>query len=309
MPERNPDNGDGHKRAAAQYGGFITTLDTFLDADRSAVSDDLQDIVVPAASGVLTADQAFHGHHIPPQQQILLYSDSEWEGFVQEWAHYCLKTLYAQVQRFAGSGDRGIDIAGFTDADKLLGVWDNYQCKHYDHALYPSDAWPEIGKLLWYTFNQQFAVPRRYYFIAPRGVGTSLNGYLSNAPELKKALIEGWDKNCKTKITTTKEIPLVGRFLAYVESFDFTIFDAKTPLQLVEDHKLCPCHVARFGGGLPARPEPGDPPGPQLMKRPRSTHKQTKRERHAALATTSGAGLSGINPSLFSVICCAAPQM
>jgi hypothetical protein len=61
---------------------------------------------------------AFHGHHIPPQQQILLYSDSEWEGFVHEWAHYCLKTLYAQVQRFAGSGDRGIDIAGFTDADK-----------------------------------------------------------------------------------------------------------------------------------------------------------------------------------------------
>jgi hypothetical protein len=169
------------------------------------MSDDLQDIVVPAASAVLTADQAFHGHHIPPQQQVLLYSDSEWEGFVQEWAHYCLKTLYAQVQRFAGSGDRGIDIAGFADADKLQGVWDNYQCKHYDHALYPSDAWPEIGKLLWHTFNQQFTVPHRYYFVAPLGVGTSLNGYLSNAPDLKKALIDGWDKNCKTKITTTKE--------------------------------------------------------------------------------------------------------
>ena len=224
------------------------------------MSDDLQDIVVPAASAVLTADQAFHGPHIPPQQQILLYSASEWEGLVHEWAHYCLKTLYAQVQRFTGAGDRGIDIAGFTDANKLQGVWDNYQCKHYDHALHPGDVWPEIGKLLWYTFNQQFAVPRRYYFVAPRGVGTSLNGYLSNAPELKKALIEGWDKNCKTKITTTKEIPLVGKFLAYVESFDFTIFDAKTPLQLVEDHKLCACHVARFGGGLPARPEPGAPP-------------------------------------------------
>src|ERR1019366_6794089 len=48
---------------------------------------------------------------------------------------------------------------------------------------------------------------------------------------------------------------------------------------------------------------------PQLMKRPRSTHKQTESERHAALAATSGAGLSGINPSLFSVISCAAPQM
>jgi hypothetical protein len=107
------------------------------------MSDDLQDIVVPAASAVLTADQAFHGPHIPPQQQILLYSASEWEGLVHEWAHYCLKTLYAQVQRFTGAGDRGIDIAGFTDANKLQGVWDNYQCKHYDHALHPGDVWPE----------------------------------------------------------------------------------------------------------------------------------------------------------------------
>jgi hypothetical protein len=45
------------------------------------------------------------------------------------------------------------------------------------------------------------------------------------------------------------------------------------------------------------------------MKRPRSTHKQTKSERHADLAATSGAGLSGINPLLLSVICCTAPQM
>jgi len=120
MPDRNPDNGDGHKEAATQYGGFITIPATFLGADRSAMRDDPQDIVVPAASGVLTADQAFHGPYIPPQQQILLYSDSEWEGFVQEWAHYCLKKLYAQVQRFTGAGDRGIDIAGFTDANKLV---------------------------------------------------------------------------------------------------------------------------------------------------------------------------------------------
>jgi hypothetical protein len=129
----------------------------------------LKDVPQPAAAmGALTADQALHGHHIPPQQQLLLYSADQWEGFVQEWAHYSLKAMYVQVQRFSGAGDRGIDIAGFTDPDKLNGVWDNYQCKHYDHALYPSDALPEIGKLLWYTFKQQFAVPRRYYFVAPK---------------------------------------------------------------------------------------------------------------------------------------------
>ena len=183
----------------------------------------------------------------------------------------------AALRRGRRSWDR---YCGFTDANKLRGVWDNYQCKHYDHALHPSDVWPEIGKLLWYTFNRQFVVPRRYYFVAPRGVGTSLNGYLSNAPEMKKALIEGWDKNCKTKITTTKEIPLVGRFLAYVESCDFSIFDAKTPLQLVEDHKLCACHVARFGGGLPARPEPGAPPEEPSISFSRSIGLIASLERH-----------------------------
>jgi hypothetical protein len=221
----------------------------------------LKDIPQPAvATGTLTADQALHGHHIPPQQQLLLYSADQWESFVQEWAHYCLKSIYSQVQRFSGAGDRGIDIAAFTDPNKLNGVWDNYQCKHYDHALYPGDSLPEVGKLLWYTFNKHFSVPRRYYFVAPKGVGTTLNSYISNAQEFKRALLDGWDKNCRAKITSIQEIPLEGEFLAYVQAFDFTIFGAKTALQLVEDHKACPCHAARFGGGLPPRPDPSSPP-------------------------------------------------
>jgi hypothetical protein len=94
----------------------------------NSVIDDLKDIAAPpTTNGVLSADQALHGHHIPPQQQILLYSDGQWEDFVHEWAHYCLKALYTGVQRLAGAGDRGIDVAGFTDANKLMGVWDNYQ--------------------------------------------------------------------------------------------------------------------------------------------------------------------------------------
>ena len=228
---------------------------------RCAMADDMADILAPTASAaILTADAAANGLKIPPHQQILLSPDAQWEDFVQEWAHYCLKSQYVQVQRFSGSGDRGIDIAGFADANKLAGVWDNYQCKHYDHALYPSDAWPEIAKVLWYTFNNQFAVPRRYFFVAPRGAGTTLAGYLANANALKTALIDAWDKNCRTNITSTQDVLLTGGFLAYVNAFDFRIFDSKTTLQLIEDHKNCPCHAARFGGGLPARPEPAPPP-------------------------------------------------
>lgn len=209
----------------------------------------------------VTQDQVTYGPPIPPQQRILLYSEEQWEEFIQEWAHYCLKGKYRQVQRFSGAGDRGIDIAGFVDEKKLLGVWDNYQCKRFrDHAVYPTEAWPEIGKILWHSFKKEYNAPRRYYFVAPHGVGTKLAGYLSNPVKLKEALMKEWDKHVRKAISETYEVPLEGDFLAYVESFDFSIFDSKTALQVIEDHRKCPCHAQRFGGGLPSRPEAAKPP-------------------------------------------------
>ncbi|MEO7919641.1 MAG: ABC-three component system protein [Thermoanaerobaculia bacterium] len=201
-----------------------------------------------------------HGPPVPPQQRLLLYSAAQWEDFVHEWAHFCLKTIYVQVERFGNAGDRGIDVLGFSDARKLNGVWDNYQCKHYDHPLFPTEAWPEIGKLLWYTFKKEYRSPRRYFFVAPKGVGTSLAGLLADPPKLKEHLMAGWDKYCRTAITKTEEIALTGPFRDYVGFFDFTIFDTKTSLQLVDDHRSSPHHSLRFGGGLPTRPPVAEPP-------------------------------------------------
>lgn len=222
----------------------------------------LSDIPAPSMSlSVLTADAALQGPQIAAHQRILLYSDKEWEAFTHEYTHFGLKTLYHQVQRLTGAGDRGIDVAGFADSHMLQGVWDNYQCKHYAHPLRPTDAYPELGKMLWYSFNDEFKAPRHYYFVAPREVGTTLAGYLADAAKMKQQLIENWDKYCRKEITSTQEIPLNDAFKAYVEQFDFTIFGMKTALEVVELHKkTCPYHTARFGGGLPERPEPGAPP-------------------------------------------------
>jgi ABC-3C protein len=226
------------------------------------MSGEFKDIPAPPApAGVIGPDQAAAGLRFLPQQQILLYSSDEWEAFVHEWAHYCLKKLYTQVQRFTGAGDRGIDIAGFVDAAKLQGIWDNYQCKHYDHALQPGDALPEIGKVLWHTFNNAYRVPRRYYFVAPHGVGTTLAGHLADPAQLKETVIAKWETQVADKITKTQSIILDGAFLAYVQAFDFSIFDAKTSLEIIEQHRdSCSYHATRFGGGLPPRPDPGAPP-------------------------------------------------
>ncbi|MBL8036702.1 MAG: hypothetical protein JNN16_04295 [Nitrospira sp.] len=214
----------------------------------------------PDTAGPATIDQVVNGMRIPAHQQIILYTSSQWEDLIHEWAHYCLKKQYVQVQRFGGAGDHGIDIAGFESDKKLQGAWDNYQCKHYDHALYPSDALPEIGKVLWHSFKKEYKAPRKYYFVAPKGTGTTLTGYLSNAEKLKKAVITQWSKDIGSKITSKEQIPLKGDFLQYVQNFDFSSFDARTTLEIIEDHKKCPCHAVRFGGGLRDRPESEKPP-------------------------------------------------
>ena len=128
-----------------------------------------KDFASPAITPSVTAAQVAFGPVIPPQQQLLLYSEDQWEDFVQEWVHYCLKPEYANVWRFTGAGDRGIDVAGFVDAAELDGIWDCYQCKHYDKPLAPTEVWVEFGKILWYSFKGEYKVPRRYYFVAPAG--------------------------------------------------------------------------------------------------------------------------------------------
>ena len=146
---------------------------------------DFKNIPAPPFSAQMpTASNTQSGPAIEPLARVTLYSAKDWETFIEEWASSFLKAKYKSVARYSGANDHGIDIAGFVDTKKLLGVWDAYQCKHYDHPLYPGDAWPEIGKILWYSYKKIYRPPRAYYFVAPRGVGSSLSMFLSNTQKL-----------------------------------------------------------------------------------------------------------------------------
>jgi len=219
----------------------------------------LKEIAKPISSGVVpTAAVLASGPLVTPLSRLVLYSDKEWEAFIEEWAYAGLK--HKKVMRAGGAGDLGIDVAGFDDDKELLGVWQNYQCKHYDHALWPSDAWPDMGKLLWHAFNKKYVPPKSYNFVAPRGVGTSLNLLLSNQTRLRAELVENWDKYCRKSITQTSDVPLEGDFATYVEDFDFGIFKAYPVLDVIAQHKTTTYYAQRFGGGLPPRPQPSAPP-------------------------------------------------
>lgn len=181
----------------------------------------------------------------------------EWEDFVREWVE-SLKNEYHDVQRLGGSGDQGRDVIGYlTDKPD---PWDNYQCKHYGNALTSSDVVLELGKLCYYTFIGEYPIPRRYYFVAPKGVGTRLAKLIDKPDDIRKELISAWAKKCETKITGVNPVKLDGSLLKHVESFDFSILKRISPGKIIEQHQRTRYHILRFGGGLPPRPDPETPP-------------------------------------------------
>jgi len=204
----------------------------------------------------ITAQQISQGAYVSPPDRLELMSADEWEIFTEEWLDL-KKSTYIKTERHAGAGDMGRDIVAYiTDPrdNSTNYEWDCYQCKHYDHSLRPSDIWVEFGKIIYYTFKSEYPIPKKYYFVAPQGIGTSLNKLLQNTSNLKDELKKNWDKYCKEKITKTEDITLEGEFLDYFESFDFSIFDSIAPKVIIEEYKKHEKYLVRFGGSLPPRP-------------------------------------------------------
>lgn len=217
----------------------------------------LEPIKKPVTATPPNSARVVLGKTIPPQQQILLYSAADWELFIEEW----LTALpYDNYARFSGAGDMGVDVAGFCTNSGLKGDWDNYQCKHYEAPLTPGVAIPEIAKMLWHVFSGNISCPRRYYFMAPKDCGASLKRLLLDTDKILPSLKEKWERSCSDKITSTQTVALDGEFAKFVESFDFSIFGYKPTLEAINEHRMTPFFVARFGGGLPDRPAPDAPP-------------------------------------------------
>ena len=205
----------------------------------------------------LAADVVASGLPVHPADRVRLFSPDQWEHFVQEWVD-SLRAEYELVERCGGAGDMGRDVIATVKGGN--GAWDNYQCKHYHRALAPSDVWVELGKLAYYTLNGEYSYPRRYFFVAPQGVGPKLSKLLKKPQALRDGLLANWDKMCRTAITKTQVVECDAVMKAHIASLDFSIFKTKPLLRIIEEHAKTRWYVARFGGGLPPRPEPLPPP-------------------------------------------------
>jgi hypothetical protein len=95
---------------------------------------------------------------------VRAYDPMEWEVFISEWQ----KGLqgYSAVKRLGGAGDHGLDVIGLCGPMALQGVWDNFQCKHYETPLSTPKACEDAGKIIFHAFRKKFAPPRRCTFVA-----------------------------------------------------------------------------------------------------------------------------------------------
>lgn len=207
-----------------------------------------------------TATQVGSGMAFPVADLINTFKPEVWEDFTEEWA-YSQKKKYKEIIRYAGAGDMGLDVLCFYTDKNFDGPWDNVQCKRYACELKPTQVWVELGKIIYYSFNGEFTPPKTYYFAASKGLGLKLKKLLTKPKELKSKLIENWEGYCKTKITDTKQIPLEGKLLAYLNNFDFSIFKMIPIAQMIVDHAGTVFYAKRFGtAGVPERPPVLPPP-------------------------------------------------
>ncbi len=200
----------------------------------------------------------FSGPPVPPAHRVYFYSSTDWEEFIKEWA-LGLDDNYDQVKRLGGSGDEGIDVAGFKTTQQLEGPWDCFQGKHYADPIAPADAWPEMLKVFLHVCAGDYVLPDTYRFLAPKGCSTTLNRLLSKPSKLKKRFLEavGDDKPLADGVAPE----VLDSIRALAVSTDFAMFKSVELHEALDTHRNTPYYVARFGtDALPAPSPFPDPP-------------------------------------------------
>lgn len=202
----------------------------------------------PSPEFELTALDVEKGAPVQPLDRLQIMSAPEWEVFTSEFVSY-LDRDYESVTLCGGGGDMGRDVIA-----KFATGWDNFQCKHYKEKLSIADVAAELGKLVYYTWKQEYTLPRKYRFVTPKGCSAPCMGIFTKKSRIQGEIIKRWDKTCRDKITSKESIPLEGDLLNYLKTIDFSFVDEMSSLELIRMHSLTPYHTSRFGSYHLKRP-------------------------------------------------------
>jgi hypothetical protein len=185
---------------------------------------------------------------------ILIMDDVELEQFCRQWVDRRLG--YVEVRRFGETGDKGRDVVGFLSLQRHEGQWDNYQCKQYRKRLSVTEGLLAVGKVLYWASRGEFTAPRRFYFVAPKGLNQKLAALIDKPGEFKGTLISKWEETCSKKIVKEKILPLDQALMDVIHAYPFHEIHKVTIDELMDDPGVIPLLVDRYGA------DPGHyPPG------------------------------------------------
>lgn len=176
---------------------------------------------------------------------VLLLSSEDLEKFCRDWVER--KAGYLEVQRFAGSGDKGRDVVGFLSTSRHDGPWDNYQCKQFLNGISISQALLAIGKVLYWASRGEFLLPDNFYFVAPKGLSNRLQSIIDRPSALRTALVEKWDAVCAPSISRKFTATLDSKVMSAIDSFDFERIRVVTLDRLMADPAVRPLLVEKWG--------------------------------------------------------------
>lgn len=210
-----------------------------MPSERSGTYD-LVDLPDP---GPDTYSLGVSGPILLPRQYIAFFSPSDWEEFVYEWARALEGYLHVQIP--GGSGDRGLDVVGLLTDAGTDGQWDCFQCKHYNRALRPGDAYPEMYKVIAGATDGVYTLPRRYRFLAPHGCGPTLTRLLSSPAKLKEGFLS-WLEGSSSPLHDA-DSDMQARIRATAQGIEYSLFKAEDLEDVLVVHRRSPNHVLRFG--------------------------------------------------------------
>jgi len=203
------------------------------------------------------------GLPVKPLDRLAQFSAAEFERFTLEWATGYLNEQVpgvSQVQQRGGAGDKGRDVIVWLDPPaEGPRRWSLYQCKHYKVRLGWGSAAGEIAKVLFYTKRGDYRAPIEYWFVTHLGVTSDLQDKIDDPVVLKACIIADWDKHCRGAIMKDP-VQLDQSLRNYIDSFDFSIFRVKQPLELLNEHAQTRYHLTVFGAPLIDRVVPKAPP-------------------------------------------------
>jgi hypothetical protein len=174
---------------------------------------------------------------------ISFYDPDQFEEFVKEWVP-ALNAKYTLVERHGGSGDHGIDVAGYLSRERLEGQWHNYQCKRYAAALSWATAAQEMRKMFVSAAAGEFTVPTRYVFVAPI-ISRSLPRQFAKPTECRARFLQELSTT-KDKLVTNLTHDQRGAVEDLAAATDFAMFECVDLDEMLELHKTTPHWADRF---------------------------------------------------------------